>query len=599
MATSNDQIFTFPEEMQVNKLVSISVDGQEDPIEFTDLSLDQPLCDHQEFSFLWHYNRELILSTNDQAKFVENHLGVKVTITFNSAQGKIFFIGLITAIQIQSPDESSTSFLIKGLSPTIFFDDIEQSQTYIDTTLSDVLNQVLKNAPSNLYDASSFDPGKNDKIPYAVQYNETDFQFISRQAKRYGQWMYYNGVNLRFGKLESPGLTLTNGVNLQNLKTSTHINSPKIAVSAYNFKGAEKLKVETMKGQQNSDNRYSQLATQKSNDVFSRNNRSHSYLTTAVDQKDLDKTNQLLQDRNEANMLTLSGKSHEPLQPGWIITIANGEVSSDYIITTVKHHSINEENYQCHFTAIPKNVRVPPYTNPFISAQAASQPAEIIDNEDPEGLGRVKVRFVWQMESDWMRILSPYAGDEKGFYFIPEEGEEVLVAFEGGNVEKPYVAGALFNGKDKTGHKPKSNNIKAIRTRSGHTIELIDTKGKEEIHIYDKGKKNSIIMASHEEEFQLLSSGKIIIQAKEIEFSAKSALSMATEGVLNATADKDLNLASNKGDATLKGSSKVTIKAKNANVTGDMDLELKGGKNASLKGGQTSLKGTAGKIDIK
>ena len=74
----------------------------------------------------------------------------------------------------------------------------------------------------------------------------------------------------------------------------------------------------------------------------------------------------------------------------------------------------------------------------------------------------------------WIRVVQPYTGGGKGFYFIPEIGEEVLVDFEGGNAERPFVIGAHYNGEAKSGYKPTT---KAIHTQSGTKILLNDTEG--------------------------------------------------------------------------------------------------------------------------
>ncbi|WP_282057310.1 phage baseplate assembly protein V, partial [Maribacter luteus] len=67
----------------------------------------------------------------------------------------------------------------------------------------------------------------------------------------------------------------------------------------------------------------------------------------------------------------------------------------------------------------------------------------VLDNADPNGLGRIKVQFPWQKpmgtSTPWIKMATPYSGSGKGFYFIPEKDEEVLVGFEGDNPEKPFV----------------------------------------------------------------------------------------------------------------------------------------------------------------
>jgi uncharacterized protein involved in type VI secretion and phage assembly len=103
----------------------------------------------------------------------------------------------------------------------------------------------------------------------------------------------------------------------------------------------------------------------------------------------------------------------------------------------------------------------------------------VTNNHDPDGMGRVRVRFPVRESNDdshWARIATLMAGKERGSFFLPEVGDEVLVAFEQGNAEHPYVIGALWNGQD-VPPEPNSdgkNNIRKIRSRSGHEILFND-----------------------------------------------------------------------------------------------------------------------------
>lgn len=103
----------------------------------------------------------------------------------------------------------------------------------------------------------------------------------------------------------------------------------------------------------------------------------------------------------------------------------------------------------------------------------------VSDNDDPEGLGRVKLRYPWRAaddESGWARVAVPMAGPDRGTYFVPEVGDEVLVAFEAGDVHYPYVVGALWNGEDAppVDDPDGSNDVRAIRSRSGHEVRMDD-----------------------------------------------------------------------------------------------------------------------------
>ncbi|HEX8577658.1 MAG TPA: phage baseplate assembly protein V [Flavobacterium sp.] len=99
----------------------------------------------------------------------------------------------------------------------------------------------------------------------------------------------------------------------------------------------------------------------------------------------------------------------------------------------------------------------------------------------------VKVLFYWGIGgynvTDWIRIVQPHSGAGKGFYFIPEIDEEVMVGFEGGNADKPYVIGAHYNGKQSSGYSTPGNDQKAIHTRSG--CKIIFNDAEKSIHIED------------------------------------------------------------------------------------------------------------------
>jgi uncharacterized protein involved in type VI secretion and phage assembly len=121
--------------------------------------------------------------------------------------------------------------------------------------------------------------------------------------------------------------------------------------------------------------------------------------------------------------------------------------------------------------------------------------------DDPDKLGRVRVQFPWlkeDLESRWARLVSFMAGADRGGVFRPEVGDEVLVLFEHGDLRFPYIIGGLWNGKDAMPSErggEAGNDIRLIKSRSGHTIILDDTSGSEKITVTDKG-GNSVELSS-------------------------------------------------------------------------------------------------------
>ena len=105
--------------------------------------------------------------------------------------------------------------------------------------------------------------------------------------------------------------------------------------------------------------------------------------------------------------------------------------------------------------------------------------AVVTDNKDPDVLCRVKVRYPWHdgmRETYWARLAMPMAGNDRGVVLIPEVGDEVLVAFERGDLRSPYVLGALWNGNDKPplANADGKNDKRIIKSRKGHSLLFDD-----------------------------------------------------------------------------------------------------------------------------
>jgi uncharacterized protein involved in type VI secretion and phage assembly len=205
----------------------------------------------------------------------------------------------------------------------------------------------------------------------------------------------------------------------------------------------------------------------------------------------------------DAKSVIYSGLSYLPLGIGQKFTIENKTVEHKLVVIEVTHNSEVHGNYSCNFKAIPSDVGAPHYTNVHAYAKSKSQSAKVIDNNDPEGMGRVKVEFNWgggNMKSDWMRKLQSYAGEGRGMYWTPEIGDEVVVDFVGGSAERPYVVGSHYNGKEKSGYATAGNDFKVIKNRSGQYLEfeelknitLADKKGNK-IHIDSDGSNLNLI----------------------------------------------------------------------------------------------------------
>ncbi len=182
--------------------------------------------------------------------------------------------------------------------------------------------------------------------------------------------------------------------------------------------------------------------------------------------------------------------------------------------------------------------------------------AIVTNNQDPDGMGRVKVRFPWLSEKDesnWARVAAPMAGKDRGLWLLPEVDDEVLVAFEHGRPEFPYVLGALWNGKDAPPEKNDDgkNDVRVLKSRSGHVIKLDDKDGSEKIEIADGSGKNTIVIDTAKNTIAITAdkdvtieskSGKLSLAGKGIEIKSSAELKIEASQNIDAKAGPQLNL---------------------------------------------------------
>lgn len=186
----------------------------------------------------------------------------------------------------------------------------------------------------------------------------------------------------------------------------------------------------------------------------------------------------------------------------------------------------------------------------------------VTNNQDPEGLGRVKLRFPWlssDHESGWARVAAPMAGNDRGFYTLPEVDDEVLVAFEHGRMDYPYVLGALWNGKDKppASNDDGKNNVRVFKSRSGHIVRLDDTDGSEKIEIVDAKGKQSLVFDTAASTITLTADKDVVIESKNgmVKLTGKKGVEItAPDGAGKLESGKDLDIKSSGGQVNVKGS---------------------------------------------
>jgi uncharacterized protein involved in type VI secretion and phage assembly len=181
----------------------------------------------------------------------------------------------------------------------------------------------------------------------------------------------------------------------------------------------------------------------------------------------------------------------------------------------------------------------------------------VTNNQDPDKMHRVKVKFPWLadgQESWWARIASPMAGNGRGAYFLPEVDDEVLVAFEHGDVRFPYVVGSLWNGKDSppTSNDDGKNNIREIKSRSGHILRLDDKDGSEKVEIIDKTGGNSVTISTSDNSITIKCTGRMKLEANGIEIKSQSDIKIEAQSTMEVKASATMDVEA-QATMTIKG----------------------------------------------
>ncbi len=534
----------------------------------------------------------------DIASETKNFLGEIITIQIASLESfsgykQLEFKGIVTKVNnTKGFDSGQEDFVeLKAQSASIIADDGPHFASFNDVSLSDILNKTFEGYDSSKLE-TNFKPLESSNIHYSVQHNESAYQYASRLAAQYGEWFYYDGKALVFGKpKEGEEVELTYGHDLKKftLELNPTPNKFKFFTNDYLIDGFhEKASSSVNSGV----NGYNGFTSNKSDQIYSKETNVYlnSYNDAELKQR-FDKQVEKYKKAQEIKQVLIKGVSDNPgVYLGQVIKIKEGmSAQGSYRITKIRHTATENGNYVNHFEGITAELDSYPYADTMSFPKSESQIAVVTDNADPNGLSRIRVQFPWQKidgeMTPWLRMLTPHSGGDKGFHFIPEIGEEVIIGFEGGNAERPYVMGALYTGgQNAQSWQTESNDVKAIKTRSGHTIELNDANGGEFIKISDKN-GNTVEINTASNNITISAGETMVLNAKNIKISAEENIEMVTGKDFVKSVSEDYNVMT-KNSTFIVEENLTTDSKKQENVSDEITLSSNK-QNLTLASGKT------------
>ena len=570
-----------------NNNIAVSIGGK--PLfSFKSLRLHQPINDHHRF--------ELTLDIEVAAKALEDGtewLGKRIQIKRREA-GSPLFVGVVTKVNACRENLDSGHVRVSGYSTTYLLENGESCHSWLGRTLGEIVKELCRKAGVQ----AQVEPEHDKSVGYVCQYRESDFTFIRRLAKKYQEWLYYDGAKLVFGMPRKPkAVKLEFDTTLTSFETGVQTLARPARVFSYLSKHDHSMAENTPNKPSGLD-RLGSRAFQASMEMFKEP--ALQYAQSRVHyMQEMEMYVRKKQEAEAAESHYVVGTSEEAgLTTGSVVRITSpfgermGSLAKaslgEYLIVDIEH-SVGEGNYYANrFRAVSSGVRSLPLPDVDL-AVAETQTARVTSNADPEGKGRVQVRMNWQtgnMHTDWIRVMTPDGGGSRdgvetnrGFVFIPEVGDHVLVGFRHNDPNRPYVMGSLFNGRTGIGGG-EGNVSKTIVTRSGHTlafndmengnwgITLKDAKG----NVFHMDTKDSCINITAPQTISLNAANIMLNASNKIGLQSSSVSKDGTKnGVIEMVALKTVSLKSDTEDVRISADSKgIDLKAK-AGISSESD----------------------------
>jgi len=590
------------------QFVSVSIDISGKSIkQFSSFSLSQGIFEHHSFRLVCP--TEAIDGTSgDLFSKSKNMIGGNITIKVDAigTSGNLQFSGVITQVEAVRHSGHAGDVIITGFSPTILLDNGAHCKTWEKKAIKNIAQDVLSHFPQNLLQPK-VTPGYGETLAYTVQYKETAWQFLSRLSATYGEWLYFDGQKLLLGPPQGNKAKLVYGSDLHSFNMAIQVRPANFQLMAYDYMNHEVYSgapsgIENKAGL----NELGKHALQKSQQFYATQPKQwhNNFLTNKKQLDDYVNTRASMQG---SNMVRFNGSSGNPaIQTGGSVSIQGKNVFDqsensfgDYTVISVSHHCDGQGNYSNDFVAVPASIKMPPVSVTG-EPHSETQSALVTDNNDPKGLGRIRVQFHWMGEgekSPWLRVTSPHGGDSKGMFFMPEIGEEVIVGFEGDSPVKPYIIGTVYHGKAKTTFGNSGNDVKALQTRSGNFLIMNDNAGS--VHVADaKGNdmlidgsgnvkitaSESIVLTCGNAKIEMKKDGTININGKQITTTATDKATM-TSGQASFTADGQQNEADMaETTASVSGTQQTNVKGMKTTVSADTELDLTANAEVSIQG---------------
>lgn len=515
-------------------------------------------------------------------------LEVKVEVT--SGRPDELFTGEVTAIELDHGPLGSRT-VVRALDRSHRMLHGTSTKAWIQETASDIASRLANSAGIH---KTSVTP-TSYVYPQVAQANMSDWQFLQRLASECGYLAYVTNGTFHFepppdaasgpqpGNLTSAsGLQLVMGVNLVRLRATVRSTeqvpgvkvrgwdpSTKQAVTAEGTPSAKEVSA-------GSATAPTKLASSTGAGPFVAVNRPYGHHDAASGRA------KAIAEGLAGSAVDIEGEclGNPHLLPGVAFSLGMvGDTLQGRYVASATRHAVDHNGYRTGFTVSGHRdasllAEASGATFPHAPPMPGVVPAVVTDVKDAEGLARVKLKFPWlddSYTSDWARTVHAGASNGFGSLVMPEVNDEVLVAFEQGDVNQPYVIGGLYNGQDKpqpTGELVDQGSGRVtqrrLRSRLKHEVLFLDGPQKSGITIQTGDGNEYVKIDAQETTITVHSSGKVVIEGADIQIKATGDLTLQAQGKLEASATGEMSLAA---QGALKMSAQAEAQLSSTGIT--------------------------------
>lgn len=525
-------------------------------LDFVHLRIEQVYGDHHHFRLQLDHDvagKTFMHEPTEQMDYLGRF--VIIDIQHGDDNGAAYvFKGVVTKVSMTGKDGKKGYLVLEGSSPTIMLERGRRMDIYSNMNLRSIFKKTIDGVFSD-YMKCLVEPTFENKIDFLMQYNETDWEFLKRISYLYGENLFYSGSEILFGAYEEwEAIKLTYDVEISDVEFCSRM-LPNSSI-AYQY--------DTILERQSPDridNSNSYLdKMEEFNKTMTMDKPAKSQIGTPVyTGSEMAEMNKRSKARTAAQTVYIKGKSKTYESTiGRLITLcmpdgfsSKKELGTYRVVKSI--HTIDERlHYSNEFEAVPASLTTMPVAEPRMPV-AESVVGKVTSHEDPKGQGRIQVDFAFanQYSRIWMRVMTPSAGlsddgqKNRGMVFVPEKGDQVMVGFEYGDPNRPYVMGSMYHSNNGQGGSG-NNTEKSLITRSG--IKIVFNDDQKSLHIedpsgntWDMDGNGNIAVNAPKNMTITVGENMDVTVGKNITVNAGEDIDVEAGGNINQTAGTDIN----------------------------------------------------------